>query len=283
VRHVARTASPSRRRRSAACLLLAATIAVECLQPMAVRAADAPPEVVFRQGADALQRREVGAAIDAFEALADQGFVHPDVSLDRGIAYAMRYRAHEGQPGDLGRAAAAFEEALLQRPDDREADAALDLVRAEVTRTRARQAKSAVVARPTLDRAIVGLAGEGAWGMLAVAVSFLFGLGLLFQARSGRLHVIGSVLAPTAAVALLLFGSLTLGARWLRLFTRPGVVIVSEAVLYDDQGRPLSGDAVPEAASVEVHERRGGMLEVRWGVTEGWVRATDVRVLARPN
>ena len=61
---------------------------------------------------------EFGKAIDDLEHLADRGFVHPDASYDRGVAYVMRVRGGAERPGDLGRAAAGFEEALLLRPHD---------------------------------------------------------------------------------------------------------------------------------------------------------------------
>src|SRR5262249_24763589 len=139
--------------------LAVAALAVAALLSAATRA-QGPPEELFGKGTAALGRGEYGVAIDTFEALADQGFVHPDASYDRGLAYVMRYRAHADRPGDLGRAAAAFEEALLLRPSDREAQAALDLVRAEVTRKRARGKRDAVEMGPTIDRVVVGLADE---------------------------------------------------------------------------------------------------------------------------
>jgi hypothetical protein len=240
------------------------------------------PEDLFGKGAAALGRGEYGAAIDTFEALADQGLVHPDASYDRGLAYVMRYRAHADRPGDLGRAAAAFEEALLLRPGDREADAALDLVRAEVTRKRARKVRDALNARPTLDRVVVGLADEETWGLAALGASLALALGLVLRRREGRAHIAGSILVPTAIVGLLILTPLAWGARSLRLSTRPGVVITAEARLTDDQGHALGGEVVPEAASVEVGERRGALVHVRWGASEGWVPAADVRVLGAP-
>src|SRR5206468_2291112 len=123
-------------------------VVVALSAPAAARAEGDAPEKLFEKGAEALKHGEYAAAIDTFEALADQGFVHPDASYDRGLAYVMRYRAHADRAGDLGRAAAAFEETLLLRPGDADADAALDLVRAEVTRKRARRTKDAVDARP---------------------------------------------------------------------------------------------------------------------------------------
>ena len=139
-------------------------------------------------------------------------------------------------PGDLGRAAAAFEEALLLRPGDRDADAALDLVRAEVTRRRARRTKDAIDVRPTLDRVIVGLAGEQTWGLAAFAASLALALGLVLRPRAGRAHIAGSILVPTAIVALAALVPLAWGAHALRLSTRPGVIVATEVYLTDDGG-----------------------------------------------
>lgn len=248
----------------------------------AARADDAPvsPQAIFQQGAEALKRGEHGKAIDAFEALADRGFFHPDASYDRGIAYILRVRAGADRPGDLGRAAAAFEEALLLRPDDHDADAALDRVRAELTRRRARKSRSSMDARPTLDRLLVGLASEQAWGLAAILASILFALGLVLQRRpTGRAHVAGSVLAPTAFVALLALVPLTLGARHLRRTARPGVVVVDEVYLADEEGKSRGGDPIPEAAAVEATERRGGLVRVRWGALTGWIPLGSVRLI----
>jgi hypothetical protein len=262
-------------------LRAASLAAVLACAPIPAHASEGP-EDLFGKGAAALTRGEYGTAIDAFEALADQGFVHPDASYDRGLAYVMRYRAHADRPGDLGRAAAALEEALLLRPGDASADAALDLVRAEVTRKRAKKARDAIDVRPTLDRVVVGLASEQTWGLAAFCASLALAVGLVLRPRRGRAHVAGSVLVPSALVALLLLVPLTWGARWLRLSTRAGVVIATEVRLTDDQGRPLGGDAVPEAASVEIRERRDARALIRWGATEGWMPAADVRVLGAP-
>lgn len=262
--------------RARSLLALPAILLIACF---AATARAESPEELFKKGADALHRGEYGAAIDAFEALADQGFVHPDASYDRGLAYVMRVKAHADRPGDLGRAAAGFEEALLLRPDDEEADRALDQVRAEVTRRRAKKSRDAVDVRPTLDRLIVGLASEQAWGIAALVSSLLLAVGLVLRRRAGRAHVAGSVLAPTALVALLILAPLTMGARHLRLTTRPGVVVVSEISLTDEDGRARGGDPVPEAAAVETSERRGSLIHVRWGAAEGWVPTASVRLI----
>ncbi|WP_437765048.1 hypothetical protein WMF27_32035 [Sorangium sp. So ce281] len=273
-----------RRRPLAGALLLAASLAA-ALPSSEARAQPAePPEVLFQEGTAALGRGEYGAAIDTFELLADRGFVHPDASYNRGLAYVTRVREGADRPGDLGRAAAAFEEALRLRPGDADADRALDLVRAEITRRRSRRATDAVDVRPTLGRVIVGLASERTWAAAALLASLLLALGMVLRRRpAGPAHVAGSVLAPTALVALLALVPLTYAARHLRLTTRAGVVVVPEVRLLDEDGRALpraEHSAIPEGASVEVGRRSGGLAEVRWGATEGWVPASSIRLLA---
>ncbi|WP_437981028.1 hypothetical protein [Sorangium sp. So ce117] len=272
------------RRLLAGALLLAGSLA-SALPSSEARAQPAePPEALFQEGTAALARGEYGAAIDTFELLADRGFAHPDASYNRGLAYVTRVREGADRPGDLGRAAAAFEEALRLRPGDADADRALDLVRAEITRRRSRRATDAVDVRPTLGRVIVGLASERTWAAAALLASLLLALGVVLRRRpAGPAHVAGSVLAPTALVALLALVPLTYAARHLRLTTRAGVVVVPEVRLLDEDGRALpraEQSAIPEGASVEVGRRSGGLAEVRWGATEGWAPASSIRLLA---
>ena len=148
--------------------------------------ADAPEsdEALFEKGSAALAKGEYGAAIDSLEALADRGYLHPDASYDRGLAYLMRIREKAEKPGDLGRAAAAFEETLRLRESDAGADAALDLVRAEVTRRRSRKNNATMEVRPTLDRVVVGLASDRAWTLASLVASILVAIGILAFARA---------------------------------------------------------------------------------------------------
>jgi hypothetical protein len=262
---------------------------------------------LFLKGANATAAGEYGAAIDALEALADRGFVHPDASYDRGLAYLMRIRAHAERPGDLGRAAAAFEETLRLRPDDADADKALDAIRVEVTKRRARKGGSTTSVRPTLDRVVAGLVHHDTWTIAALVASFLLALGLVLRrfdsvdrappgggeasatpasavatkrgAPAHPIHVAGSVLVAVGLVALVALVPIAVHARTLHLTTRPGVVVVPEAHLTDETGRASGEDAIPEAAAVEVGERRAGIVHVRWGAVEGWLPATSVRVL----
>lgn len=253
-------------------------------QAEAPEAQSEAPEALFQQGTAELGRGEYGKAIDSFELLADRGFAHPDASYNRGLAYVTRVREGADRPGDLGRAAAAFEEALRLRPGDADADRALDLVHAEITRRRSRRARDAVEVRPTLDRVVVGLVSEQTWAAAALAASLLLAIGVVLRRRpTGPAHVAGSVLAPTALVALLALVPLTYTARHLRLTTRPGVVVVAELRLLDEQGGALAAadqTLLPEGATVEVGRRSGGLSEVRWGASEGWVPTSSIRLLA---
>jgi hypothetical protein len=238
-------------------------------------------ETLFREGSEALAKGEYVTALERFESLSDMGFVHPDASYDRGLAYVARLRAGADRPGDLGRAAAAFEETLRLRPDDVDADHALDIIRAEVTRRRSRHGKEATTVRPTLDRVVVQLASERTWSLMALAASGLFALGLfLRRASASGLSVAGRILAPTSLVLFFVFFPLTLGARSLRLTTRAAVIVVPEVHLVDDAGTATGGDPIPEAQMVEAGELRAGLIHVRWGSTEGWIPAGSVRLLS---
>jgi hypothetical protein len=246
------------------------------------------PDALFARGAAAVQAGSINEAVEAFEALADQGFAHPDASFDRALAYIGRVRASAEHPGDLGRAAAALEETLLIRPDDREAEAALDVVRAEVARRRARGGWSAdVESKPTIDRALVGLASERTRSVLAIVASFILTAGLLLRIlgskeQTGSAHLAGAIAVPIGAVGLLVFSLLSVGARHLRHTTLDGVIVATEARLVTEKGIADPGAPIPEAARVEIGERRGALVHVRWGHVEGWTQAAAVRLLARP-
>src|SRR5258707_295149 len=124
---------------------ISAALAVAPVAMRALAASDETTESLFHKGVDALKGGSLNEAVELFEALADRGFVHPDASFDRSLSYLGRVKAGVERPGDLGRAAAALEETLLFRPDDREAESALELVRAEAARGRARSGGGAAV------------------------------------------------------------------------------------------------------------------------------------------
>jgi hypothetical protein len=226
-----------------------------------------------------------GDAIDRLELLADRGFVHPDASFDRAVAYLGRARSPQKQPGDLGRAAAALAETLALRPGDREAESALEAVRQEIGRRRARTSGAPLVARPRLLRALVALLPEAAWGALAAlgSVSLAWGLALRLLFRRTSSEVPGALGIGIGGLLLCLGGGLAAGARHYRKSSTLAVVVAPEARLLDENGRPLTtrsaneGSVAPEGAEMYVLEHRGGLDRVEWGTTDGWVIAGQVR------
>ena len=281
-------------------LLFVATMVAGSWSAIEARA-DQPDtsEILFQKAATALCDGAFNEAAEGFEALADRGFVHPDASFDRSLSYLGRVRAGAERPGDLGRAAAALEETLLLRPDDVDAEAALDLVRAEVARRRARNGSTVEMeSRPTFERAVLGLASESAWGVLAMCSSLLLSLGLILRivpafvrkkaaagpavVVEGISHLTSAIAIPIGAACLFMFALLTFGSRHLRHTTRAGVVVLPEAHLVTDQGILTALGPIPEAARVELGEHRGALVHVRWGSVEGWTQSDAVRQLATP-
>jgi hypothetical protein len=210
------------------------------------------------------------------------------MSLDRGLAYALRVRLAADLPGDLGRAAHGFEEARELTVDPslaQDAGRALTTLRAEVARRRARAGESpSLEPGLPLGRSIAHLASEGTWAWLALAASLFLGIGLfvrgLSTARRGRIG--GAICASVASPALVLSAVLALVARDERLHLREGVVVVPTARLADADHRPLpEAPFVPEAAKVEIVDTRAGWAHVRWSALDGWVSSSAVRPIAR--
>ena len=237
-------------------------------------------DALFDKATAALEKKKLAQAIQDFETLADQAPPHPDTAFNRGMAYVGRARSPSAATGDLGRAAAAFEEAYRLNPRDREAERALELVRAEVTRRRSKLDKEDIVVRPSLDRVIIRALPSAAWGGLSVALALVFAIGLYLRQRAtGTLKVIGAVSAPIAFVLGLIVGPLTWLSDDLERTVRPAVVVAVETQLSDADGNPVEGPPIPEASLVEVEARQGDRYPVRWGSYAGWLPAEHVRPL----
>jgi hypothetical protein len=257
------------------------------------RAAHAEPSADsvrdFAAANQALKRGAYTEAIDTLELLADRGFVHPDASFDRAVAYVERARSSAAAPGDLGRAAAALCEVLILRPDDDAAEAALSRIRAEISRRHAREGTAPVLARPSLGRAVTSLFEENTWAIASASGSLLLALGLALRrfVRRTSAELAGAVGIGLGALLLVIGASMTAGARHFRLTSSPAVIVVEEARLLDESGKPLAqrggaADSVtmPEGASVYVLERRPTLDRVEWGSTEGWVSPGQLQILA---
>jgi hypothetical protein len=236
----------------------------------------------FQQAATAIERGAFGEAVDRLELLADRGFIHPDASYNRAIAYLGRARSPQRENGDLGRAAQALSETLALRPSDVQAETLLDAVRSEIGRKRARTGGANLVARPRLARAIAGLLPESVWGVLSALGSLSLATGVALRFRTKEHGVPSALAIGIGALVLVFAGALGLSARHFRRTSTPAVVIVDEARLLDASGRPregrvAEGNVIPEGADVMLLERRAGLARIEWGATEGWVVGGQVR------
>lgn len=233
---------------------------------------------VLVETAQALARGEPTRAIDLAEQLADEGTRHPDVSYNRGLAYVARARGGAAKPGDLGRAAAAFEEALLLRPGDDEAHAALDAVRLRVAERRVKEGGSPDVSvDDTPVRELVRRAPADLFPALAVLFGAVFAVTFILRHKRAAL--------PAVAVVA---GVLWAGAAGLSWVSRDvakaiavGVVVVDEARWVDEKGAPLPTSGVPESARVDVLADEGAVVRVRVGKSEGRIRRDGLVVLPR--
>ncbi|HXK19966.1 MAG TPA: hypothetical protein VNG33_19280, partial [Polyangiaceae bacterium] len=160
--------------------LVCGLLAMLLLLVAAATARAETPEQGYTAALAALKKGAHNEAIDRLELLADQGVVNADASLLRAAAYLARADSSGSQPGDLGRAAAALSETLLLRPDDAQADRALDAVQTEIARRKSKQQESVVV-RPRLSRAMAGLLPEQAWALLAALSSLAIAAGIVLR------------------------------------------------------------------------------------------------------
>ena len=235
----------------------------------------------------ALNKGADNEAIDRLELLADQGVVSENASLLRAAAYLARADGSGARPGDLGRAAAALSEALLLNPESAQAEQALDAVQAEIARRKSK-AQESVVVRPKLSRAIAALLPEQVWASLALLSALTVAIGIVLRrvAQRALLRLTGTVAIAVGTGLVLGFGSGAYAAEQFRVTSQPAVVVVPEARLTNEAGRPLpyqrGADTtnVPEGATVYVRERREGRCLVEWGTTDGWLSLGEVRLLA---
>ena len=250
---------------------------------------DGSREADFARATLALEKGDFKQAIDLFELLADKGFVHPDASFNRAIAYVTRAESNQARPGDLGRAAAALEEVQSLRRGDDEAAEALRLVREKIGRRRAQEGAKQVVVSPSLSRAIVALLPEYVWALLALIGSLLssVGLGLRIWLGKSSARLAGGVAVGVGGLLLLVGGGLAFAARQQRLHATPAVVVVNEARLLDASGKPLgtrAGEhqAIIEGAKVLVLDEEGFRARVEWGNSEGWVNRAQLQRIHQP-
>lgn len=250
--------------------------------------AEQDPARLFQTSVDALAKGHAATAIAGFESLGDHGVIDPVVSYDRGLAYAARVRAGAEQPGDLGRATHAFEEARdLTKDSALAADAsrALTDVRAEIARRRVRAGDPVEFEHgASFGRSIVTLLDENVWAVLAGLFSAALAVGIVLRARAGspRAKVAGNTTAAVAGGLLLLTSLVLYFARDARLHLREGVVVIEGAHLLDDRHVALSGVApIPEGARVRILDDGIDFTRVVVSEHKGYLPSNAVLPLAK--
>lgn len=244
---------------------------------------------LFDDGVAALKDERPNEAVASFEALADRGVVDPVASYDRGLAYALRVHANAEQPGDLGRAAHGFEEAIALTTDEHlaaDARAAVSAVRSEVSRRKAREGVTVdVEQRASPWRSLTHLVAEEAWTAIAIACSLILGAALFLRwlAESTRARAGAAIAIAVSAPVLVVAAALARTARSDRLYLHEAIVVSAAARPSDNRGIVLpQATPLPEAARVEVLDQGGGFTEFRWGALHAWVPAGTLRALAKP-
>ncbi len=243
----------------------------------------------FGQAAALLQKGAFSEALLHFERLSDRGFVHPDVSFDRALAYLKRADSAQAQPGDLGQAVAGLREAATLGADE-EAERLVETVRQAISRRRAARGRDPVVVSPPLARAVSDLVRPSTWASLALFASFVLTTALVLRSSTKpALRLAANVGAAASLLLLAVFGAMFALSDHYRRAWQEAVVIVDHATLRDAQGRPLltraldtNSDEIPEGASVYVVSRSARLFEVQWGSSKAWLRDGELRILAKP-
>lgn len=242
---------------------------------------------LFDEASAAVEKGAFSDALLRFERLSDRGFVHPDASFDRALAYLQRAESAQSQPGDLGQAVAGLREATVLGEDE-QAEQLVDTVRQVISRRRAARGRDPVVVSPPLGRAFSDLVRPAVWASLALGCSLILALALVVRRYSTGATRLGTNVAAAGGLLLLLtFGSLFALSDYYQRVWQEAVVIVDHATLRDAQGKPLltraldtNSDEVPEGASVYVLAHSGRLLEVQWGSSKAWLRDGELRMLA---
>jgi hypothetical protein len=242
---------------------------------------------LLKGAVDALGSDRPAEAIAKFEALADRGVVDAVVSYDRGLAYAARLRSGNEQPGDLGRAAHAFEEARELTHDETlaaDASRALARVRAEVAKRRANAGDPVEIQTGfSIGRSLVRVLPENAWALLATLASVIASAAIVARrlVRAARGRVAAATTAVVAAFVLVGMSALGLAARHGRHHLREAVVIGPRVRLLDERRLSMDGRAaLAEGARVRIVDEVGGFTRIDVGDATGLVPSSTVLPLA---
>ncbi|APR99740.1 hypothetical protein [Pajaroellobacter abortibovis] len=250
--------------------------------------AEKMPSDLFRDGVSALEQERPVEAIAALEALADRGVQDGAISYDRGLAYALRVRLGAGQPGDLGQAVHAFEEARILSPDRHlqvEAAKAARTVRLEIARLQRQEGNQVWLEDSTpWDQAVLSLLPENVWAIGSLVASLLCSLAFAVWKHSPAFAIrkSGGIVLWLTSPLVVVLGMGSWKARSHRLTREEGVIIAPIVRLADEKGVPSAvASHLCEGIRVQVKARHGMWLHITGGFREGWVPSGTVRMLPK--
>jgi hypothetical protein len=252
--------------------------------PLAAQAAPSEaPELseALVQSAEALKADKPSQAIVLLETLADRGIVHPDLSYNRGLAYAARAKTSQAQTGDWGQAAAGLAEALSLSPKDEETSEALRNVQLLVAQKRAGDKSSSeseslgLIEKALHSLSMFWLFSLGATGSLAICA----GIWLRLQKNPGR-RLTGEITLGLGLLTLLSTSLLSLARTSLFAESKRGVTIVEHAQLVGSDGRTRKGTLpLREGTIVHIGPQVHGIAPLVSLGEEQFLRTSQIRIL----
>jgi len=216
-------------------------------------------------GNDAYARGDYGAAIAAYEAALQAGADSADVHYNLGNAY---YRA-----GQHGRSALAFERALRRDPGDAEAQANLELVRSQ-------SSKTAVGSQPLPFFTRVGAATDPNLAGAALLITWTLGCAALIAWLRLRGRPLPRVLLGVASSVLLACAVAAGVAVWAAddLRTSGWSVVIEDAEVREaPDGKARTSFPVQQALALRITARVGSYVKVELpGGLSGWLESSKV-------
>lgn len=235
----------------------------------------------------AIDAKRPGEAIDKLELLADRGVLDAVTSFDRGRAYAERVRSGHEEPGDLGRAIHGFEEArelAHSGPIHDQATRALEVLRGEIARRRARSGDPVEIEELSLGRSMVRLLPQDAWTLLAIACSLALTLALTAR-RKVKTTRVRTALGTVAAISLpvtVASAALVMGARYDRISLHEGIVVGVNVKPADARHITIpSKSPIAEGTRVRTFESDDGYVHIRTTGLNAWIPENQVLPLAK--
>lgn len=241
---------------------------------------------LLQTSAAQLSAGQIDAAIAELERAADEGRRHPDLSFNRGLAYARRAKSPGERAGDLGQAAAAFAETLAVRPDDVDAQRGLEDSQLSVARRNSsgKSQQGAQVSAPLglLERALLSMSPAVLF-WLSAAGSLLLCIGIVVRlARSDLWRLVGTIAASLGALLLLPCAGLHLARQALFSQAKMAVVIASSAEVVDETGRRVPGSAqFAESTLLYVTGPERGLVRLVGVGSRQHLRVGQVRLVSR--